>query len=223
MAKFLLVDDDQDLSSTIVMSLQAERHTVDAVYCGEDGLELLSLNQYDVLILDLDMPGMGGLEVLARHRTEGGCTPVLILTGKDRIEDKEKGLDSGADDYLTKPFSLRELSARLRALGRRPQQVVAEELSYRDIVFDTRSGNLTRQGAEVKLQPRDLALFEFLLRHPKQVFSIEALLSRVWNYDAQATPDGLRSAISRIRKVLDDENSSESIIENVPKIGYRLR
>ncbi len=223
MAKFLLVDDDQDLSSTIVISLQSERHTVDAVYCGEDGLELLSLNQYDAMILDLDMPGIGGLEVLTRHRSAGGCTPVLILTGKDRIEEKEKGLDSGADDYLTKPFSLRELSARLRALGRRPQQVVSEKLSYRDIVLDTRSGNLTRAGAEVKLQPRDLALFEFLLRHPKQVFSIDALLSRVWNYDAQATPDGLRSAISRIRKVLDDENSSESIIENVPKIGYRLR
>lgn len=223
MAKFLLVDDDHDLSCTVVMSLQAEKHTVDAVYSGEDGLELMSLNQYDALILDLDMPGMGGMEVLTRHRSEGGNTPVLILTGKDRIDDKERGLDSGADDYLTKPFSLRELSARLRALVRRPQQVVSEQFCYRDIVLDTKAGRLTKAGEVVKLQPRDFSLFEFFIRHPKQVFSIDALLSRVWNYDAQATPDGLRSAISRLRRVLDDEGCSESIIENVPKIGYRLR
>jgi DNA-binding response OmpR family regulator len=223
MAKILLVDDDEDLASTVVLSLNAEMHTVDSVNCGEDGLSLLAVYDYDAIVLDLQMPGIGGLEVLRQYRSKGGSAPVLILTGKTHVNDKEIGLDTGADDYLTKPFSLRELAARLRALLRRPKHVKSNNLVHGDIALDTQTCQLTKNGVIQKMQPRDLALLEFFLRNPNQVFSIDTLLARVWNFEAQATADGLRTAVSRIRKVVDHENASDSIIENVPKLGYRLR
>jgi DNA-binding response OmpR family regulator len=221
-AKILLIEDDRDLSAAIVLSLNAEKHTVDCAYRGDDGLDMLGRSQYDLIVLDLHLPGLDGMELLRQYRARRGSTPIVILTGKDHINDKEAGLDAGADDYLTKPFSTRELSARVRAVLRRPAQVMPNVLRVNDVELDTIKSTVTRGGAEVKLQPRDFALLEFFLKHPEQTFSIEALLEKVWNFDRGATADGLRTAVSRIRKALDSDDAQHSIIENIPKRGYRL-
>lgn len=221
--KILLVEDDLDLSATIVLALKAEMHVIDAVYRGDDALHMLAINQYDVIVLDLELPEVNGLEILRRFRSKGGVTPIIILTGQNHINEKEAGLDAGADDYQTKPFSVRELSARIRALLRRPAAVVTNVLIIDDITIDRVGSSVTKAGVEIRLKPCDFALLEFFMRHPGEVFSTQTLLDRVWQSDSDGTPEGLRTAISRIRKALDPDDAELSMIENLPKFGYRLR
>jgi DNA-binding response OmpR family regulator len=150
--------------------------------------------------------------------------PILMLTGKDSMADKIAGLDVGADDYLTKPFSLKELSARVRALLRRPAVVVSNVLELGSLRLDTQKHRLTKDGAEIQLMPRDFALLEFFMRNPDIVFSSEALLNRVWNDESEAGSDALRTSIKRLRKKLDSgDNEADSVIENIPRVGYRFR
>ncbi|HEY9784719.1 MAG TPA: response regulator transcription factor [Candidatus Obscuribacterales bacterium] len=222
MAKILLVEDDSDLTLALEEHLKLERHTVEVFHDGRDGEEALKSTLYDVVILDWDLPGVDGITVLQRYRERGGQTPVIMLTGKGEIAEKTQGLDSGADDYLTKPFDSRELMSRIRSLLRRPPQMASSVLTYGDLTLDPASFRITRNGVDLRLLPRDFALLEFLMRHPGEVFSIEALQSRVWHYDSDSSPAGVRMAISRIRKVID-KSENESMIENVARIGYRLR
>lgn len=223
MAKILLVEDNTDLCETVSDGLSAERHVVESFHDGLDAMNSLKMSDYDVIILDWDLPGMSGIDILKNYRTAGGVTPVIMLTGKGEIEEKEQGLDSGADDYITKPFELRELAARIRSLLRRPRLPHSDVLTYKNIVLDPVKYRITRAGSELRLLPRDFALLEFLMRNPDQVFSVDTLLSRVWHYDSDATAEGLRVAISRIRKVVDEDDGSGSIIENIARVGYRLR
>ncbi|MBK9143337.1 MAG: response regulator transcription factor [Candidatus Melainabacteria bacterium] len=224
MAKILLVEDDRDLANMVVQWLTAERYAVDICHDGRSGLDFLSINEYDVAIIDWDLPLLQGIDIVREFRGKGGDTPIIFLTGKDRISDKEQGFDSGADDYLTKPFSVRELAARIRALLRRPSQVVPSIMKSGDVELDPALHKVTRAGQEVHLSPKDFELLEFLMRHPDQVFSGDALLTRIWPSDSEATSDALRSAVKRIRKKLDSgENEADSIIENVPRVGYRIR
>ena len=224
MAKILVVEDDEDFANTIVDGLSLERFTVEHSASGTDCIELLKLAEYDVIVLDWQLPGMTGIEVLKQFRAQGGKTPILMLTGKGEIQDKEKGLDTGADDYLTKPFDMRELVARIRALLRRTTVAPSNTLTVRDVVLDPGKHRVTKGGKEVHLLPRDFALLEFFMRHPGQVFSNDSLLQRVWQTDSDATSDALRSSIRRIRSKLEDGASeSDSVIENVPRVGYRLR
>lgn len=224
MAKILLVEDDIDLANMVLQWLTAERYAVDVCHDGRSGLDFLSINGYDVAIIDWDLPLLQGIDIVREFRGKGGDTPIIFLTGKDRISDKEQGFDSGADDYLTKPFSVRELAARIRALLRRPSQVVPSIMKSGDVELDPALHKVTRAGREVHLSPKDFELLEFLMRHPDQVFSGDALLTRIWPSDSEATSDALRSAVKRIRKKLDSgENEADSIIENVPRVGYRIR
>lgn len=224
MAKILVVEDDEDFANTIVDGLSLERFTVEHSASGTDCIELLKLAEYDVIVLDWQLPGMTGIEVLKQFRAQGGKTPILMLTGKGEIQDKEKGLDTGADDYLTKPFDMRELVARIRALLRRTTVATSNTLTVRDIVLDPGKHRVTKGGKEVHLLPRDFALLEFFMRHPDEVFPADTLLARVWQYDSEASPEGLRAAIRRIRKAVDGgEDLSQSIIENISRVGYRLR
>lgn len=224
MAKILIVDDDQDMIEMVSHWLTAEHYTVESCFDGEDGLHRLKLLSYDAIILDITMPGLDGLEVCRRFRQSGGDTPILMLTGRSRITEKEVGLDSGADDYLVKPFDMRELLARLRALLRRPRALQSDLLRVGDIELDTRSFEVTRGGKKIRLLPIDMALLELLMRHPEEVFSSEALLDRVWHCDKDATNNALRCSIKRLRDVLDDgDKTGNSHIETIPKVGYRLR
>lgn len=224
MAKILVVEDNVDLAMTITDGLSAERHTVECFNDGLDGHEALKGSQFDVVILDWDLPGMSGIDILKNFRAAGGNTPVIMLTGKGEVAEKEQGLDSGADDYITKPFSLKEVAARIRSVMRRPQVMQTSELSWGDLTLDPVKYRITRGSTELRLLPRDFALLEFLMRHPSEVFSVETLLSRVWQYDSDATPEGLRVAIRRIRKIVDESDDlSKSVIENIARVGYRLR
>ncbi len=146
--------------------LEHELYTVEEAHTGEEALDLMKLYQYDIVVLDWGLPGKSGVEILSRFRSDGGTTPVLILTGKRSVGEKEEGLDAGADDYLTKPFDMRELSARLRALLRRSHSPRASVLAVRNITLDPATCQVTRDGEELKLLPTEYALLEFFMRHP---------------------------------------------------------
>ncbi len=222
MAKILLVEDDEDFSQTLEFALTAESYTVECAYNGADAREYLSQSQFDIIIMDWNLPDTTGIEILKGFRAKSGTTPVLMLTGNDKIVDKETGLDGGADDYITKPCDTREVLARIRALLRRQVVAPTNTLHLHDLVLDPIKHRLTKAGQEVRLQPRDFALLEFFMRHPDEMFSPEALLSRVWHQDSEASSAGLRASIVRIRKAIDS-SEGDSLIENMSRIGYRMR
>jgi DNA-binding response OmpR family regulator len=221
MAKILIVEDDKQLSGLIVDWLTGEKHTIDPVYKGTDGLERLKFYKYDVVILDWELPGLSGPEVCKQFRDTGGQTPILMLTGKKEIDDKTTGLDAGADDYLTKPFHMKELSARLRALLRRSTDVSRTVLTAGNLALDPSSRQVTLNGNPLNLQPKEFALLEFLLRHPNQPFSSEALLDRVWSSESDAAPDTVRLHIMRLRQKID-EDGKESMVRTLHRVGYML-
>jgi DNA-binding response OmpR family regulator len=221
MARILVVDDDRNQLENVQDWLEHENHVVETADCGERAAELLKSFTYDLLILDWNMPSMSGVEVLRRFRGSGGHTPVMMLTGNETPEDKEEGLDSGADDYLTKPFNLKEFSARVRALLRRPQKSLGNILRAEDIEIDTVAHKTTRGGKEIALLPKEFALLEFLLRHPGQIFDAELLLDRVWSSEQQVGPETVKTTIMRLRKKID-EGRVESIIKSVRGVGYKI-
>lgn len=221
MSKILLVEDEHDLSEQIRDWLARDHHIIEIIDNGEIALHQLRVSEYDVIVLDWQLPGLSGLEICRRYRALGGKAPVLMLTAKSSIDDKELGLDAGADDYLCKPFHLKELSARLRALLRRAGNDVSSNLlRSRDIVLDPGAKQVTRDGVEIHLEPKEFALLEFLLRHKNTVFSAEALLSRVWESDADISPDSIRTYIKVLRKKFDREGFP-SIITTVHGLGYK--
>jgi DNA-binding response OmpR family regulator len=191
------------------------------VHDGEDAVNMLKSYQFDVIILDWQLPKMEGVDVLRNYRTGGGQTPVLMLTGKGAIAEKEVGLDAGADDYLTKPFHMKELSARLRALLRRPGSVTGNVLSARDICLEPSTFRVTKGGADIQLLPKEFALLEFLMRHPNQVFSADALLDRVWKSESNVSPETVRTCLKRLRRKIDTEEQ-ESLIQTLHGVGYKL-
>jgi DNA-binding response OmpR family regulator len=224
LAKVLLVEDDLDLSTTVVDALRDDRYIVESAENGVDGASLLKLEVYDVIILDWDLPGKSGMEILKEFRAAGKNTPIIMLTGRTTITNKEEGMESGADDYLTKPFDMRELKARLRALLRRASGIIGNQICVGDLVLDPGKYKITKAGADLHLAPKDFALLEFFMRNPDQVFSVATIMSRVWSYDSDASSEGLRTAIRRIRKVIDTaDDPANSMIENVARIGYRLK
>lgn len=221
MAKILLVEDDQDLLGMVHSFLLLEHHTVETVSDGNEAIHHLKVYPYDAVVLDWELPGVSGVEILKQFRSGGGKTPVILLTGKDALEDKEQGLDSGADDYLTKPFQMKELSARIRAVLRRATQLTENELSAGDIVLDPSKYRVTKNGATIQLLPKEFAVLEFLLRHPNQVFTPESLLDRVWRSDSEATPEALRTTMKRLRKKIESAQGPQ-LIRTVHGVGYVL-
>jgi len=224
MTRILLVEDDVDLVDMISEWLSAE-YEVASAFDGQSGLDMLKASPYDVIVLDWSLPKLSGLEVCRQFRASGGKTPIIFLTGKSTVADRELGLDGGADDYLVKPFSMRELNARLRAVLRRGDLIVNDVLSCGDITLDAGKHRVTKGDLSVHLLPKEFALLEFLMRHPDQVFSSDNILARVWASDSETGGNAVRTAIKRIRQKLDDSDSSESesIIENIPRVGYRLK
>ncbi len=219
MAKILLVEDNETLCLTLESFLLSERHVVDIVFNGTDGLDRVLHYPYEVLILDWDLPGVSGVEICRQFRAKGGTTPVLILTGKNKTDDKEFGLDSGADDYLTKPFDLRELSARLRALLRRQALVKPSIFTVDDLTIDIAKGRATKAGVEIRLLPKEFALLEFFVRHQDQAFTAEALVDRVWPTESEFSAEGIRPHINRLRTKIDSPDSP-SLIQTIRGRGY---
>lgn len=218
MAKLLFVEDDESLAARVKQWLEFEEHMVEHTANGNEALEKLEYFKYELVILDLGLPGMSGIEVLKKFRAKGGNTPVLILTGQNEIEQKTEGLDAGGDDYLTKPFHVKELSARVRALLRRPPEFAGAVLTAGPLVLDTASRRVTVNGSEVVLQPKEFALVEFLIRHANRVVSPDSLLQHVWSSDSEASSETIYTHIKKIRKKLGDN----SIIRTVHGVGYTI-
>lgn len=221
MARILLVEDDPSMAERIEKWLSFEKHSVQIVEFGGDALQLLKGSPFDVVILDWELPDVSGIDVCKQYRARGGSAPVLLLTGKSSVDDKESGLDSGADDYLTKPFHPKELSARVRALLRRPAQVAGDVLRVGDLILDTSTFSVTRGGEAVELLPLEFALLEYFMRHPQMVLSLDNLLDRVWPPDSDSSIEAVRTYIKTLRKKLD-RKGQPSYLENVHGVGYRL-
>lgn len=221
MAKIVVVEDDKDLVNLIKGILSIERHTIDSVHDGHEALAIIQMHPYDLVILDWMLPGRSGTEICRDYRARGGSAPILMLTAKAEVDDRAEGLDSGADDYLTKPFHPKEFSARVRALLRRPQAVMAKTLKAADIELDPGQIKVFKANQEIHLLPKEFALLELFLRYPTQVFSAEALLDRVWNTDSSASLDTVRTYIKTLRKKIDS-NPKDSLIRTVHGVGYSL-
>lgn len=221
MSKVLLVEDDREMSEVLLHTLTNRGFTVQVANDGKAALDLLLINKYDVIVLDWMMPGLSGVEVCRSLRDAGNKTPILMLTARTSDDDTEMGLDSGADDYLTKPFENKVLAARLRALLRRPPMSTGPVLTAGDLSYDPVSGTVSRNGEELHLRPMVLKLLEFLMRHPGQFFTPDALLERVWHDDSLASLDTVRAHVKLLRRSVDVPDKP-SIIETVRHRGYRL-
>ena len=221
MAKILLVEDDTGLCRMVKDWLTLEHHNLETANDGKDGLEKLRFYKYDLVILDWTLPEMTGIEVLKEMRKQGLSTPVIMLTGRNTVPDKEVGFDAGADDYLTKPFHMKELSARLRALLRRPATMVDEVLEFGDLKVDRGTYKVTKGGEEVKLLPQEFALLEFFMRHPNRVFSSDEILDKVWSNEKDTANDTVRVHVNKLRKKIDREGYP-SLIRTVHGAGYIL-
>ena len=221
MAKVLVIEDDLLLSSVIRKWLELSRYVVELTSTGKDGLGLFVHYEYDAVILDLDIAKTNGISVLKDLRSRDNNVAILALSFKQSILDKEVGYLAGADDYLTKPFDLRELSLRLGALLRRQHFVKPALLQCGNISLDTSAGKARKGGTELKLSPTEYALLEFFMRFPNHLFTVDDLLDHVWKSDSAATAVGVRTYITRLRKKID-EAGRPSMLATVHGQGYRL-
>ncbi len=221
MAKILIVDDNEELLDTVRSWLLSEKHIVDACGDGVEALAYLGAYEYDAIVLDWTLPKIDGVEVCRQYRAQGGKTPILMLTGRRTVDDKELGLDAGADDYLTKPFEVRELSARLRAIMRRTNKDSSPSniLTAGNIKLDKETHRVTRDEQELRIMPKEFAILELLMSYPGKVFSAEALIERIWSSDSDASPEVVRKHINRLRGQIDTDGSP-SPIRTVHGVGY---
>lgn len=221
MAKILVVEDDAALRMTIQDTLEFERHQVETAANGIDALAMLGASGYDLLVLDVHLPGADGLEICRYYRKRGGDAPVLFLTARDTISDKEQGYSAGADDYLTKPFHIRELTLRTQALLKRSASKSDDVLCIRNLELNRKTHTVSKAGEKLKLAKMEFTLLEFFMRHSGEVFSTEALVARVWPSESERSPETLRSAIKKLREKIDSAGES-SLIQNVHGVGYKL-
>lgn len=219
--RILLAEDERSLSRAVVALLERNNYAVDAVFDGVEALEYLAAGNYDGLILDLMMPRLDGLSVLKRIRAEGNPIPVLILTAKSEIDDKVAGLDAGANDYLTKPFSTRELLARLRAITRSQMSQVSSRLSFGNVTLNQTSFELSTPGGSFRLANKEYQMMELLMCNPGQTISTERFLEKIWGYDTEAEMNVVWVYISYLRKKLTALNANVQIRAS-RNVGYRL-
>lgn len=223
MSKILLIEDEPDLAKLIKDWLVRHQYDVDVVNHGDDAMSTLQLNRsrYEVIILDLMLPGKNGIDICKAYRANSGNAPVLVITAKDSIEDKEAGFAAGADDYMTKPFNLKELTVRVGALLRRGVLLPTKTLRIRDIELDPVERTVKKSGRDVHLSPKEFHLLYFFMKHPNQIFSSNEIIDNVWEPDTEAMNDTIRGHINRLRRKLDPGND-RSIISNVYGFGYKM-
>jgi two-component system, OmpR family, response regulator len=221
MAKILIVEDDRKLRDMVNDLMTMERYETEVTDNGRDALHLMRTFPYDLIVLDWQLPHLSGIEICREFRSAGYHTPILLLTGKRDPEEKEQGLDAGADDYVTKPFNARELCARVRALLRRPPTTVDPILHYENLMLDPQKYLVTKAGQPIHLPPREFRVLEFFMRHPGQMFSADALMDRIWKADDSVTKEGLRVCIGRLRSKIDDAGAP-SMINAVYGAGYKF-
>lgn len=219
--RLLLAEDEIELSNALVAIFKHSNYSVDAVYNGEDALDYLLTGNYDCAILDIMMPLLDGISVLKKARENNISTPILILTAKSEINDKILGLDSGADDYLSKPFDSKELLARIRALLRRNTNQVQNDLKYGNLILNTLTFELSNGTDTIKLQNKEFQMLEMLMINPNKIISVETFMEKIWGYDTDTELNVVWVYISNLRKKLIKLNSSIEIKAS-RNIGYYL-
>ena len=219
--RILIVEDEPGVSQFIEQGLEESGYVVDVAQDGEEGLEYALGAEYDVIVLDIMLPKMNGLDVLREIRDHRLKYPVLLLTARDGLEDRVKGLDTGADDYLVKPFAFPELLARIRALLRRPPLQANPVLKMADLEMDTAHREVRRGGKTIELSPREFSLLELLLRHPKQVLTRTQIIEHVWNFDFYSETNVVDVYIGYLRRKID-QGFDVQLLHTVRGVGYRL-
>lgn len=220
--RLLLAEDEKELSNALTVIFKHNNFSVDAVYNGLDALDYISLGKYDGVILDIMMPGLDGISVLKKVRAAGNSVPILLLTAKGEIDDRVLGLDSGADDYLPKPFSTKELLARIRAMTRRKADITADNLlSTGDITLDRLKFELSCNGNTTGLSGKEFQMLEMLMLSPEQVISTELFMEKIWGFDSDAELNVVWVYISNLRKKLKSIGSNVQI-KAARSLGYCL-
>ncbi|MBS1955319.1 MAG: response regulator transcription factor [Cyanobacteria bacterium SZAS-4] len=222
MAKILVVEDEKEMAETVAHVLRSEHHVVEVALSGDEALDMLRVSQYDLLVLDLNLPGADGLEICKTIRHQKRPVSILMVTGRKTIEEKERGLDLGADDYLTKPFHLKELQARVRALLRRTPTDNSHLVVVKNISLDQKQHIVTKNGVAVKLLPTEFSLLEFFMTHLDRVFTSAQIIEQVWPQDTDATERAVTSCLNRLRAKLS-EGEKFDLIETLYNEGYRMK
>ena len=217
--KILLVEDEIDLNNVVTKYLKKNGYSIDSVFDGEEALDYLRYGEYDLVILDIMMPKVNGFEVIKELRNNGDNTAILMLTARDSADDKVKGLDLGADDYIVKPFDFKELSARIRAVVRRKYGNSSNKLIIDDLVLDTSEKSVTRAGIKIELTGKEYEVLEYLMQSKNRILSREQIKEHVWDYDYEGDSNIIDVLIKNIRKKIDITNGNQ-IIYTKRGLGY---
>ncbi len=220
--KILVVEDDPTVGQFVQRGFEEQRLHVDLVADGPQGLERASHGEYDVIVLDLRLPGLSGVEVLRTLRDRGVGTPVLVLTAQDAVDSKVQALRTGADDYVTKPFSFEELLARVEALGRRPREIVSPTYEIADLTIDSGSREVRRAGKIIELTPKEYAVLEYLVRNQGRVLSRTLITEYAWGYNFDPGTNVVDVVINRLRKKIARQGT-DRLIHTVRGVGYVMR
>ncbi len=219
--RILVVEDEIKLANAVRRALELQKYAVDVAYDGEAGLDLAIGESFDLMILDLMLPKMDGMEICRQVRKAGIHTPVLMLTAKGQISDKVTGLDAGADDYLVKPFSFEELFARIRALVRRSSKTADPVLFIKDLTLDPVTFKVKRSGELIELSAKEFSILEYLLRHKNSIVTREQLVNHIWNYEADVLPTTVEVHIKHLRDKID-QPFKVKLIKTVRGFGYEI-
>lgn len=220
--KILVVEDEHKIANAIREGLEQETYAVDVAYDGEEGLNSALHQEYDLIILDVMLPGTNGYLICQKLRAARIHTPVLMLTARDQNVDIVQGLDSGADDYLVKPFSFEVLLARIRALLRRPQDTVGDLLRAGDLMLNTLTKEVTRAGKPIALSSKEYALLEYLLRNKNKVLSKDNIINHVWDFDADILPNTVEVFVTYLRNKIDRPFKGPDVLKTVRGFGYKV-
>jgi two-component system, OmpR family, response regulator len=220
--KILVVEDDRTVGQYVKRGLEEQRYQADLVDDGMEGLRLASGGRYDIIVLDLRLPGMSGFEMLRTLRDRGNTTPVLVLTAQDSVDFKVQALRAGADDYVTKPFAFEELLARVEALGRRPKEIRDPVLTVGDLELDIATREVRRAGEKIELTPKEYTVLEYLMRHAGRVMSRTLITEYAWDYHFDPGTNIVDVVINRLRKKVDS-GQQQKLVHTVRGVGYVVR
>jgi DNA-binding response OmpR family regulator len=222
--KILIIEDEENLAKLLKLGLARQGYAVDYVLDGEQGEKRIAMHHtdYDLVVCDLMLPKKNGLEICKNIRSYNISLPILVLTARDSVEDKVSLLDAGADDYIVKPFHFEEVLARIRALTRRPEQVLPTELKTGNLTLNAATRRVTRDGEEVSLTLKEFRLLEYFMRHPNQVLGREDIIENIWDFDFDSMSNIIDVYINRLRYKVGGEDGAR-IIETVRGVGYRLK
>jgi DNA-binding response OmpR family regulator len=221
--RILVIEDEHKIANSIRQGLSQEAYAVDVLYDGLKGYDFAISETYDLIILDRMLPGMDGLEICRKLREQHIHTPILMLTARGQLSEKIEGLDTGADDYMTKPFAFTELLARARALARRPHISIGSVLSVGDLSLDPVNFEVKRNKQLIPLSNKEYSLLHFLMRHTNKIFTKEQIISHVWNYDADVLPNSVEVYIKHLRDKIDKPfTKAQKLIHTVRGFGYKI-